>query len=61
MDCSEFLPASAQVYMLDLFHRHLYTTNSLFGQQLKYCFLMMSVTTCDKCDLMCRIKPHVTM
>ena len=32
-------------------HRRRKTINSLFGQQLKYWFVVASVTTCDKCQL----------
>ena len=32
-----------------------------FWSQLKYCFLLISITTWDKCDLMCHIRPRVTM
>ena len=33
------------------------TTNSLFGQHLKYWFIMISVTTCDECHF---VWPYVT-
>ena len=32
-------------------HRRRKTINSLFGQQLKYWFVVANVTTCDKCQL----------
>ena len=52
-----FLPAAEQVYTLALFRQ---STNSLFGQHWKHWFLVTSVTTCEKCDHMWHMRPHVT-